>query len=109
MDRLPYNPEPIRRRSRPLPILDNGHCEPFKAAIHGLALGLCALMGAYNTAAWLRRRQRHLAINAVVYLSATIWEQRHVAHHVAACLAANESRTYAPVEDSFTDDEMKVA
>lgn len=68
-----------------LPILDSGSCEPFKAAIHATALGLFALMGSYNAAAWLRRRQNHLALNAVLYLSAVVWEQRHVAHHLAAC------------------------
>jgi hypothetical protein len=45
-------------------------------------------MGAYNAAAWIRRRQRHLAINAVIYIAAAIWEQRHVAHHLAPCLPA---------------------
>ncbi|MGB2715568.1 MAG: hypothetical protein WBC51_15405 [Vicinamibacterales bacterium] len=65
-----------------LPILDVGSCEPLKAAVHSAALGLCALMGLYNAAAWLKRRQTHLAINAVIYLAATYWEHRHVAHHV---------------------------
>jgi hypothetical protein len=39
-------------------------------------------MGAYNAAAWLRRRQPHLAINAVLYAALTAWEQQHVAHHL---------------------------
>ena len=70
---------------RTLPILDVGSCEPLKASIHAVALGLAALMGVYNTAAWLRRRQRHLAFNAVIYLAAAFWEQRHVAHHLIRC------------------------
>jgi hypothetical protein len=69
----------------PLPILDKGSCEPFKAGIHGAALGLVAVMGAYNAAAWINRRERHLAINALLYGLAALWEQRHVAHHIAAC------------------------
>ncbi len=68
-----------------LPILHHGCCEPFKAGVHGAALGLAALMGLYNAAAWLRRRERHLAINAVLYGLAVAWEQRHVAHHLATC------------------------
>jgi hypothetical protein len=81
--------ESAARRTRPaLRILDNGSCEPFKAVVHGTALGLCALMGLYNAAAWLRRRKPHLAINATVYLAAIIWESRHVAHHVDSCLAS---------------------
>ena len=68
-----------------LPILNVGSCEPLKAAIHGTAFGLCALMSLYNAAAWLKRRQPHLAINAVIYLAATYWEQRHVAQHVVRC------------------------
>jgi hypothetical protein len=84
---------------RALPILDVGCCEPFKAAIHGAAMGLTVLMGAYNAAAWLRRRQRHLAINAVIYLTAAIWEAHHVQEHVARCLPRVEperTRTPAP-------------
>ena len=69
-----------------LTILDPGNCEPLKAAFHGAALVLAGVMGAYNTAAWLRRRQSHLAINAVIYLAAALWEQRHVTHHLYPCL-----------------------
>jgi hypothetical protein len=43
-------------------------------------------MGAYNAAAWVRRRQSHLAINATIYIAAVFWEQRHVAHHLLPCL-----------------------
>jgi hypothetical protein len=41
-------------------------------------------MGLYNAAAWLGRRDQHLAVNAVLYSMLTIWEQRHVAHHLEA-------------------------
>jgi hypothetical protein len=74
-------------RRTSLPILYPGHCEPLKAACHGVALLLAAMMGAYNAAAWLRRRQSHLAVNAVVYIAAVFWEQRHVAHHLVVCVA----------------------
>jgi hypothetical protein len=79
-----YSPA-IRDRFQSLPILDVGSCEPLKAAIHGAALSLAALMCAYNTAAWWRRRQRHLAVNAILYIAATVWEQRQVAHHMTRC------------------------
>jgi hypothetical protein len=87
--------EPAEVR-RALPILDVGCCEPFKAAIHGAALGLTVLMGAYNAAAWLRRRQRHLAINAIIYLAAAAWEQRHVRDHIRECFPGLEpaARSY---------------
>jgi hypothetical protein len=42
-------------------------------------------MGLYNAAAWVNRRERHLAVNAVVYGLAVAWERRLVAHHVRAC------------------------
>jgi hypothetical protein len=71
----------------PLPILKQGACEPFKAVVHGASLGLCALMGLYNAAAWINRRERHLAVNAAVYLLAVAWERRLVAHHLHACRA----------------------
>jgi hypothetical protein len=69
-----------------LAILYPGNCEPLKATFHGVALLLAAVMGAYNAAAWLRRRQSHLAINATVYIAAVFWEQRHVAHHLLPCV-----------------------
>lgn len=68
-----------------VPILTRGSCEPFKAGIHGAALGLAAVMGLYNAAAWLQRRERHLWINAVVYGLAVAFEQKHVAHHLQSC------------------------
>ena len=67
-----------------LALLQKGSCEPLKAGVHAAALGLFAIMGLYNAAAWLVRRQRHLALNAVVYSSLTVFEQKHVAHHLAA-------------------------
>lgn len=65
-------------------VLQSGKCEPLKAAVHGLALGTAALCGAYNLAAWLVRRQKHLAINAVLYSAVVVWEYTHVRHHLAA-------------------------
>ena len=56
-----------------------------KATFHGVALLLAAVMGAYNAAAWMRRRQSHLAVNATIYIAAVFWEQRHVAHHLLPC------------------------
>jgi hypothetical protein len=66
-----------------LTVLRHGSCEPLKAGVHAAALGLFAIMGLYNAAAWLTRRQTHLAVNAVLYSTLTIWEQRHVAGHLA--------------------------
>ncbi len=67
---------------RHLPILENGSCERFKAGVHGLTLGLAAVMAAYNAAAWVRRREDHLAVNAVIYALAVVWERLHVVHHL---------------------------
>ena len=68
-----------------LEVLESGRCEPLKAAVHGVLLVTAAVCAAYNGAAWLRRRQRHLAINAVIYSAAVYWESVHVAHHLASC------------------------
>jgi hypothetical protein len=70
-----------------LELLNSGRCEPLKAAVHGILLTTAAVCAAYNTAAWLRRRQRHLAINAVLYTVTVLWERCHVVHHLAACAA----------------------
>jgi hypothetical protein len=66
-----------------LEVLKCGNCEELKAGVHAAALGLFVVMGGYNVAAWLSRRQTHLAINAVIYAALTAWEQQHVAHHLA--------------------------
>lgn len=67
----------------PLGVLQCGSCERLKAGVHATALGLAALMGLYNAAAWLSRRQAHLAVNTVLYLALTAWEQKHVSHHLS--------------------------
>ena len=66
-----------------LKVLECGNCEPLKLGVHGLALGIAALCGLYNAAAWLSRREQHLAVNAVLYAALIAFEQRHVAHHIA--------------------------
>jgi hypothetical protein len=58
-------------------------CEPLKLGVHAAALGLAAVMGAYNAAAWMTRRDAHLAINTFLYTAMILWEQKHVAHHQA--------------------------
>jgi hypothetical protein len=80
-------------------ILDNGTCEPLKAVVHGAALGLAALMAAYNGAAWLRRRQSHLAVNTLIYVAAVFWEQKRVADHLVPCIpVGTASATGGPQE-----------
>ena len=91
-----------------LPVLKCGNCEPLKLSVHAAALGLAALMGAYNGAAWLSRRQRHLAVNTVLYTCLTIWEQRHVAHHLATLRSLQTIPTAppAPVETAKKVEEV---
>jgi hypothetical protein len=78
-----------------LPILQRGSCEPLKAGVHAAALGLFALMGLYNAAAWLSRRQRHLAVNAVLYSALIVVEQKHVGHHLAELRACRQRESDA--------------
>src|SRR3954462_14787996 len=66
-----------------LKVLKSGNCEELKLGVHAVALGLAALCGVYNAAAWLSRREQHLAVNAVLYAALIAFEQRHVAHHMA--------------------------
>jgi len=67
-----------------------------KLGLRGLALGVAALCGLYDAAAWLSRRQRHLAVNAVLYSAWILFEQRHVVHHV-------EEIRRPPSSDGVTD------
>jgi hypothetical protein len=66
-----------------LKVLKCGNCEPLKLGVHGLALGLAVVCGLYNAAAWLARREQHLAVNTVLYAALIAFEQQHVAHHIA--------------------------
>jgi len=66
-----------------LKVLKCGNCEELKLGVHAAALGLAAVCGLYNAAAWLSRRERHLAINTVLYAALIAFEQQHVAHHMA--------------------------
>jgi hypothetical protein len=66
-----------------LKVLKCGNCEELKLGIHATTLGLAMLCGLYNAAAWLSRREQHLALNAVMYAALIAIEQRHVVHHIA--------------------------
>ena len=66
-----------------LTVLDCGSYEALKLGVHAATLGLAVVMGAYNAAAWLRRREQHLAANAVLYTALIALEYHHVAHHRA--------------------------
>jgi len=66
------------------PVLNSGNSERMKAAVHGVALATAAVCGGYNIAAWLVRRERHLAVNGLFYSAAVMWEIVHVRHHLAA-------------------------
>jgi hypothetical protein len=66
-----------------LKVLKCGNCEELKLGVHALALGVAALCGAYNAAAWLSRRERHLAINTLMYAALIAFEEQHVVHHIA--------------------------
>ena len=78
-------------------MLDVGECEPLKAAVHGLLMATVTVCAAYNAAAWLKRRQSHLAINAVIYTAAIWWEHTHVKHHLVACEPVVPERFAGPV------------
>jgi hypothetical protein len=89
----------LGRMTMDLEVLECGKCEELKLGIHATALGLVALMGLYNAAAWLSRRQGHLAFNAVMYAALTVWEQQHVAHHIAEIRNKNLVRVAPPAPE----------
>jgi hypothetical protein len=75
-----------------LDVLYVGQCEPLKAIVHGVLMGSVALCALYNAAAWLRRREHHLGVNAVVYTGAAVWEYVHVQQHLACRVPRAEHR-----------------
>ena len=82
-------------------MLDSGRCEPLKAAVHGVLLVTVSVCAAYNAAAWIKRRQSHLAINAIIYSAAMWWERCHITHHLAACPSVEPA--VPPAEDDLSD------
>jgi hypothetical protein len=66
-----------------LEVLNCGSCETLKLGVHAASLALAVVMGAYNAAAWFKRREQHLAVNAVLYAGLIALEHHHVAHHLA--------------------------
>lgn len=66
----------------PRAFVQSGNQEFVKGAFH-VALGLLvAPMAAYNIVAWWYRRERHLAINGVIYSTLVALEVRKVLHHL---------------------------
>jgi hypothetical protein len=81
-----------------LKVLQCGNCEELKLGIHATTLGLAALCGLYNAAAWLSRREQHLALNTIMYTALIVVEQRHVAHHMATLRRAAGAATAAQTQ-----------
>ena len=71
--------------------VSEGHADPVKGAFHGLAAVVCGLMFAYNTTAWLFRREPHLAVNALVYGSAILYEGVQTQKHIVARINAAQN------------------
>lgn len=62
--------------------LRSGHSEPLKAGVHA-TLGLLALACvAYNGAAWVLRREKHLARNVVIYGALAVLEFTQTQKHL---------------------------
>src|SRR3954469_16456396 len=78
-----------------LNVLKCGKCEELKLGVHALSLAVAALCGVYNAAAWLSRRERHLAVNTVMYAALIAFEQQHVVHHIAELRRVNPVPTPA--------------
>ena len=85
-----------------LKVLKCGNCEPLKVGVHATALGIAALCGLYNAAAWLSRREQHLAVNAVLYAALIAFEQRHVSHHIAELRRPRQAPESSTTADAVT-------
>jgi hypothetical protein len=83
-----------------LDVLKCGKCEELKLGVHAGALVLAALCGAYNAAAWLVRREPHLAVNTVLYVMVIAWEQNNVANHMEAIRRPRDQKVLTPREVS---------
>lgn len=84
-----------------LKVLKCGNCEELKLGVHAITLGLATLCGLYNAAAWLSRREQHLALNAAMYAALIAIEQRHVTHHIAELRRCGSTATESPAMDGM--------
>ena len=55
-------------------ILHIGTGELLKGGVHAFLGGVLSIVAAFNVAAWVERRDRHLAVNAIGYTLAVGWE-----------------------------------
>ena len=76
--------------------VSRGNAEPVKGAFHGVATVVCGLMFAYNTTAWLFRREPHLAANALVYGAAILYEAVQTQQHVVARIKGAQNKAHPP-------------
>ena len=58
-----------------------GRAEALKWSVHAGLFGLSAVCVAYNTAAWLLRREPHLARNVAIYSSIVCLELMQMERH----------------------------
>ena len=55
-------------------LLNKGSDEAYKGALHAYLAGFLTVVGSYNLAAYLARRERHLLTNTVIYTAGVGWE-----------------------------------
>lgn len=58
-----------------------GESEAAKGGIHATIAGLAATCAMYNGIAWIKRREPHLAVNAVLYALLWGFETYQTHHH----------------------------
>lgn len=62
-------------------MMQAGESETAKGGIHATIAGLAATCAIYNGCAWLKRRETHLAVNALLYAALWGWETYQTQHH----------------------------
>jgi hypothetical protein len=65
----------------PREFCESGRAEGTKGMVHVLLMAVSGACLAYNTGAWLFRRERHLAANVALYGALTVIEGYQVARH----------------------------
>jgi hypothetical protein len=58
-----------------------GQAERIKGGVHAAACTIGGVMAVYNAVAWWHRRDRHLAVNAVLYTAGFAWEIYQTSRH----------------------------
>lgn len=90
---------PLAGQGAPVNVLYHGTCEPLKRSVHRVMEGTALVCLLYNAAAWLKRRETHLAVNVVIYTAIVVLEDYVCARHKNTPVGLVSGNSCCPVRE----------